>query len=174
MRVRKATTAGALAIGLAVAAGIGAPSAQAAQADSRTISATTVADSGGFLTCSDPTGLPNEANSKALACLSLYNGSLTAYSSVTFTSPVPSGWTGCVMNVSLYKIASDGTETLVSAGTQKDCKATAQASGTIANSVTVPVEIGSTYRTNTGVLSSYLGVASWAVVVKSGKVTVLN
>jgi hypothetical protein len=173
MRVRKAMTAGVLAIGLATAAGIGAPAAQAAQADAKTVSSSAATASGGFLTCSDPTPLSNEPNSKATVCLSVYNGQVTAFSSLTFASPVPSLWVGCQFNSGLYKVASDGTETFVGS-TQLDCKTAATTSQSISTNYSAPAETGTTYRAAMGMGSKYDQGIFFGYAAKTAKVTVLG
>jgi hypothetical protein len=172
MRVRKVLTAGALAVGLAAAAGIGAPAAQAAQADSKSVSASAATASGGFLTCSDPTSLSNEPNSKATACLSVYDGQVTAFSSVTFTSPSPWLWTSCGVMADLYKVASDGTETFVGIA-EMDCKLAATTSQSVAINFSAPAETGKTYRAKMGMISQYNGSVVYGHPVATAKVTVL-
>jgi hypothetical protein len=172
MRVRKALTAGVLAVGLATAAGIGAPAAQAAQADTKTVSASATASSG-FITCSDPTPLRIEPNSKATACLSLYNGQLTAFSTVTFTSPTPSLWTNCMITAQLFEIASDGTETSVGQS-QTTCLAQATGSGSAAVNFSAPVEAGKAYRAKMGMISSYGQGGIWGYPAQSARVIVLS
>jgi hypothetical protein len=158
------TTATVLAIGLAAAAGLGAPAAQA-----ETVKAG--AADGGFILCGPLTGLPNEPNSKANACLSNTAGTLNSWGRVDFASPQPSGWTGCLMNVGLYSVASDNTETLIASGTQQNCQTAAQTSSSVSASVAIPFQPG-TYRTKTAVFSQYLGQASWSDVAWSPVVIV--
>jgi hypothetical protein len=174
MRVRKALTAGVLAVGLAAAAGIGAPAAQAAQADTKTVSASAAAASVGFSTCSDPTPLANEPNSKSVTCLALSGGLVSATGVVTFTSPVPTGWSMCTANVGVFKVNADGTETVLAWGTNNDCTDEAAASSSAGTNVSVPVVPGTTYRARSSLAAVYLGSGLLANPSRTSAVTVLG
>ncbi|MYW03647.1 hypothetical protein [Streptomyces sp. SID3343] len=173
MRVRKAMTAGVLAIGPAVAAGIGAPAAQAAS-DTTAISSTAATASGGFLSCTDPLPLYNDPNSKATACISVYGGQVTVFGSVTFHSLNPAQWTACYAGIYLTSFASGGAPTNVGGTTAVDCTGQGRGSGTVSFNWSAPAEVGKTYRAELGMIAEYNGQGVWGNVAETSKFTVLN
>jgi len=169
MRVRRTITSAVLAVGLAGAAAVGAPAAQAAQTgEARTESAAS-----GFLTCGESGPLEPDPYSSALACLSSYNGNVTAVAQVDFNSQVPTAWTTCVAYAYLDKIGPGGTVTIVSSGVMVDCKADAAASGLTTVVTSAPVEVGSTYRARVVMGAAYLGLGWIGAPAVSPTVTVL-
>jgi len=165
-------TAGALSIGLATGAvGIGAPTAQAVEGAAATVSAT----SGGFLSCSTPAPLGNEPNSTAIACLSVYDGTVTSFVSVTFNSPLPATWEGCYLGANLEKVGAGGVLEPVGAENAVDCTAAARAKQTISTSYSTPVVVGTTYVADAGMISLYnVDHGMWGSIAKSARILVLN
>lgn len=140
--------------------------ALASTASTATASTAITAGTATTFVCGEPTALPNDPGSTAKNCYYINpDGTSGAVAAVDFHSANPAAWTACYINVSLYRVNTDGSETYVNGATgQNDCLPQAQSS-TAAGSIGPNTTLSSgTYRVKLGMAGNYNGAVVYGFV----------